>query len=163
MEKQKLARNQDIKVWSFRLAVSLILAIPLWGMLSTSKQVLGEVELGDAVELYKSHPWSMEFFRWSVIVGIIFAFTPFKRLCAMAAGIAVGSLVFYALDLYRQLEELSKMGLSEKPLMEMLTLSSHGEWLIRWSVIVVITQILTGLFFPIWQLVRGAKKSKPKL
>ena len=148
MEKEKLISSDTLRQIGLKLPVSLLLAAPLLGMLITSNKVLAEVELGDPVELYKTHPWSMAFFRWCLIGGIIFAFTPFKRLCSLAAGLAVGSLVFYALDLYHQLEELSKMGLSSKPLTEMVTLSSAGKWMIGWTAATAATQIVLGLIFP---------------
>ncbi len=148
MEKEKLINLAMLRRLALKLPLSIILMIPLWGMLVTSNEVLAEVELGDPVELYKTHPTAMAFFRWCVICGIIFAFTPFKRLCAMATGLAIGGLAFYAMDLYHQLGELSKMGLSSKPLTEMVALSSSGEWLMRWCICAGIVQALSGLASP---------------
>lgn len=148
MEKEKLTPAAILRFLATKLPVSILLAVPLTGMLVTSSEVLAEVELGDPVELYKTHALPMSFFRWCVICGIILAFTPFKRLCAMAAGLAVGSLVFYGLDLHQQLEELSKMGLSSKPLSEMVVLSSSGKWLVGWCAAAIGVQVLAGLVFP---------------
>jgi len=148
MEKEKLTSPASLRNLGVKVLVSLALAIPLWGMLKTSTAVLAEVELGDPVKLYETHPSAMSFFRWCVIVGILFAFSPFKSISALATGLAVGGLAFYGMDLQSQLEELSKMGLSEKPLTEMVVLSKEGMWLIRWCVMACAMQCLLGLILP---------------
>lgn len=162
MEKEKLTERLTspaaLRCLALKLAVSLALAVPLWGMLKTSGAVLAEVELGDPVRLYETHPSAMEFFRWCVILGIVFAFTPFKRISALATGLAIGGLAFYALDLYKQLEELSKMGLSAKPLTEMVVLSEEGVWLIRWCAIAGAAQAVFGILSPCTRLWRLRKK-----
>ncbi len=157
MEKEKLTNRCGLRRMAKALALSLILAIPIIGMLVTSSRVLAEVELGDPVELYKTHPWSMQFFRWCLILALCFAMTPFKNLSALAAGLAVGGLAFYGLDLYHQLKELSEMGLSAKPLTEMVVLSPDGKWLVAWSGLTLCTQILVGLVPPISGMVQSCK------
>ena len=99
----------------------------------------------------------MAFFRWCLISGMIFAVTPFRSISALATGLAVDCLAFYGMDLQSELEELSKMGLSKKPLTEMVVLSPEGEWLIRWCVIACIIQCVIGAVEPVLQFLISRK------
>ncbi|MBT8044452.1 MAG: hypothetical protein KJO79_05820 [Verrucomicrobiae bacterium] len=141
------------------LLLALPLALPIAGIIHLDGKILADGELIDPVEIYKSHPMCMKFVHWSLVIALITAFTPFKRVSSLAAGIAIGSFLFYGVDLYSQLKDLSGMGLSKQPLIEMVEISSHGKWLIGMCILCAVTQIIYGILVPLARLT----KNKPPM
>jgi len=138
------------------ILLSLPLALPIAGIIYLDGQILADGELLDPVELYKSHPLCMKFVHWSLVVALIAAFTPFKRVSCLASGMAIGAFVFYGIDLYSQLKDLSEMGLSKQPLIEMVEVSKYGRWLVIMCALCGITQIIYGLAAPIIRIKKAA-------
>ena len=155
MEKENLTRNRLLCCLGLKLIVSILIAIPLIGMLKMSSQVLAEIELLDPVELYKSDPYSMQFYKWSLIVAICATFTPFKRISALGTGLAIGCLVFYGLGKQHEMEMFAEF--SKEPLTELITLTNEGEWLIRWCVMAIVVQVICALTSPCLRLWKWRK------
>jgi len=131
---------------------SLALALPIMGIMHFDGKVLADIEMGDPVELYKDYPECMKLVSWSLTIALIAAFSPFKSISSLGVGIALGSFAFYGIDQYTQLRDLEEMGLSSKPLMEMVTITPEGTWLIRMCVICAAVHILYGLAAPILRI-----------
>ncbi|MFK7909505.1 MAG: hypothetical protein AB8F34_02775 [Akkermansiaceae bacterium] len=151
----------DYKKCSLYAVRSLALALPVIGIMCYDDKILATVELAGPVELYKSHPECMEIVRKALIFALVFAFTPFKRVAGIAVGIVAGALGFYGMDVYTQLAELSEMGLSSKPLQDMVEITSEGQWLIRFTALAVAMHCIDSLIDPsmkLWAYLKNKQK-----
>ena len=140
---------------------TLPLALPIMAIMYFDGHILAEVVIfgpAEPVNLYEEVPLPMSAVSYSLIVALIAAFTPFKRLSALAVGLAIGGIAFYILYQY---EELKDMGLSSKPLMELLmemvTLTDSGRCLIASIALCLLTQVIYAFAAP---LIRFLKKRK---
>ena len=102
---------------------------------------------------------SMKFVHWSLMIALVAAFTPFKRISSLAAGIAIGGLLFCGTDLYSMLKDLSEMGLSKHPLIEMVEISSHGKWLVVMCILCAVTQTIYGIVVPLIRMKKAGCKN----
>jgi len=154
---EKINMNRlTVKSVAQYIALSLPLAIPIAAIIYLDGQVLADGDFIDPVELYKSHPLCMNFVHWNLVIALILAFTPFKRLSSMTTGIALGAFGFHGIDLYSQLKDLSDMGLSKQPLIEMIEISTYGKWLILICALSVTTQIIYAIAVPLMRLKKAA-------
>lgn len=131
----------------------LPLALPIAGVIYFDGTILAETELGDPVNLYIDVPLPMSMVHYSLVAALILVFTPFKRIMGMCIGLALGGICFYGLDQYDQLRDLSSMGLSSTPLIEMITISREGKWFIASMGLCVVTQLIYGIadIIQLWQ------------
>lgn len=159
VEEKIIMNIRSLKSIALYILLSLPLALPITGIMYLDGQVLADGELLDPVELNKSHPLCMKLVHWSLVIALITAFTPFKHISSLAAGIAIGSFFFYGIDLYSQLRDLSEMGLSKQPLIEMVEVSTYGHWLIVMCALCLATQIIYGLALPVIRLKKAACKN----
>ena len=151
----------NIKCIVWYLLLSLPLALPIIGIMHFDGKVLADGELIDPVEVYKSHPMCMEFVHGSLVIALIAAFTPFKRLSSFAAGMALGAFLFYGVDQYSQLKEIDEMGLSEQSMLDMVVISSDGKWLVAMCILCAVTQAIYGIVVPLIRMKKnGCKKTK---
>lgn len=130
---------------------SIPLAIPILGIMVFDGKVLAEiVDLGDPVpvNLETDVPLPMVVVSWCLIVALVSAFTPWKRISSLAVGLAIGGITFYALDQYEQLKDMEEMGLSSTPLMEMVNITTDGKYLIVFIALCLMTQTLYAFFPP---------------
>jgi len=151
-------KQLNIKRIAYYLLLSLPLALPIAGIMYFDGSVLADGELIDPVEVYKSHPMCMKFVHGSLVVALIAAFTPFKRISSFAAGIAIGGFLFYGVDQYSQLKEIDEMGLSEQSLLEMVIISSDGKWLVAMCILCAITQAIYGIVAPLIRMKKNCCK-----
>ena len=154
MEKESLTTKKRLRLLLKKTIWAILLALPILSIIHFDGKILAEIELGDPVDLYNDAPLPMSVVHWSLITALIFSCTPFKGVCSLATGIALGGFLFYGLDQYEQLKDLSEMGLSSLPLMEMVTLTSDGKWLITSIIICIISQCVYGLVTPVLQIIR---------
>ena len=152
MEEKSLTSPFSARRLVIKFLLTLPLAIPIMAIMYYDDRILAEiVDIGDPVpvNLTTDVPIAMSMVSWALLAALITAFTPFKRLSAMAVGLSIGGISFYALDQYEQLKDMEEMGLSSKPLMDIVQLTSDGKCLIAWIVICLITQAAYGLVTPI--------------
>ena len=143
-----------------KFLLTLPLALPIMGIMHFDGNILAEIDLGDPVNLYNDVPLPMSVVSNSLIVALIAAFTPFKRLSSLAVGLAIGGIAFYSLDQYEQLKDMEEMGLSSKPLMEMVTLTDSGRCLIASIAICLLTQVLYAFAAPTLRFFKRRKQEK---
>lgn len=163
MEEESIMNKKLLISAGKYLGVSLILALPILGVMHYDDKVLAEVMLGDPVELYKEYPMPMKGISWALLTGLIAAFTPFRSISSLAVGVALGGFLFHGISQYSDLKELSEMGLSKKPLTDLITLTSDGIWLIRMCVICGAIHLLYGIIHPIITFIIKKKPARNKL
>jgi len=161
---EKIIMNKELLIPAGKyLAVSLLLALPIMGVMHFDDKILAEVMLADPVDLYKEYPMPMKSVSWALVVALIAAFTPFRTVSSLAVGVALGGLLFHGISQYSDLKELSEMGLSKKPLTELITLTSDGTWLIRMCVICGAVHALYGIIQPILTMICKKKSARKTL
>jgi len=152
-----------LKCIAWYILLSLPLALPISGIIYLDGQILADSELLDPIELYKSHPLCMKFVHWSLVIALIAAFTPFKRVSSLASGMAIGAFVFYGIDTYSVLKDLSEMGLSKQPLIELIEVTKYGKWFVIMCALCGITQVIYGLAVPMIRVKKAACKNTDDL
>jgi len=145
MEKESITLKTIISSALRKFIWTIPLALPIAGIIYFDGQILAETELGDPVNLYIDVPLPMSMVHYSLIAALILVFTPLKRIMGMCIGLAIGGICFYGLDQYDQLKDLSSMGLSSTPLIEMITITREGKWLITSMALCIITQVIYGI------------------
>lgn len=138
---------------------TLPLALPIIAVMHFDGKVLAEIDLGDPVNLYNDVPIPMSMVSWALIVALITTFTPFKRLSSLAVGLAIGGIAFFALDQYEQLKDMEEMGLSSKPLMELVTITKDGKYLIGSIALCLFTQTLYAFITPIIRIFKKLRST----
>lgn len=163
MEKEHITTKSALRCASKKALCTLPLAVPIIGIIHYSGKILAQTELGDPVQLYTDAPLPMSMVHTCLIMALLFIFTPFKRISGIAIGLALGGLCFYGLDQYEQLKDISEMGLSSMPLMEMISITNDGRNFLVSMAACIGTQILYGIADPIILRYRRKKTSDKKM
>lgn len=126
MEKTNLLTS---RIWY--LVSSVLLAAPLIGILSYSKGEIASSELTDTVILHKVFPDFMQLFAQALTAAMVLAFIPpLRPLYTLALGCSLGGLYFHYLDIRSSLMAMNDLGVSTRPVEELVTLLPDGQKLL---------------------------------
>ncbi|MGJ8657962.1 MAG: hypothetical protein ACSHX6_16055 [Akkermansiaceae bacterium] len=134
------------KIVLLEIVYAALLVIPIVGILSNYNYSLADIELGDPVKLTFSYPDFMKLFKWAMITAIVCSILPMTRkFFGILLGFGLGGLLFLYQSTMADLKSLSEMGLSKKPMEEMITLTKHGENFTFWCVASVVCFVIVML------------------